>query len=215
MAATDNESGTTSGRESDSEKIDRIAAYVRDQRRTEKSWTASLGRFTTYLALAAFFFGVGTFADLRNRVVAPPPAAADAAKDGYVKALDQYCTGFVGARPSGNAAAGWAKITADDLDVLAARNRMNLAWNAFPVPRTMAPEAIGAFESIKSYYFAASDLLQAAVDRAKAGDAAGYALAIGLYRQTNAAFLKGASDFGFTVCNHYWTVDDVPAPTRS
>lgn len=36
----------------------------------------------------------------------------------------------------------------------------------------------------------------------------------GLYRQTNAAFLKAASDFGFTVCNHYWTVDDVPQPNR-
>jgi hypothetical protein len=36
----------------------------------------------------------------------------------------------------------------------------------------------------------------------------------GLYRQTNAAFLKAASDFGFTVCNHYWAVDDVPQPNR-
>ena len=35
-----------------------------------------------------------------------------------------------------------------------------------------------------------------------------------LYRQTNAAFLKAASDFRFTFCNYYWTVDDVPERSR-
>jgi hypothetical protein len=214
MAATNNESGTTSRRESDSEKIDRIAAYVRDQRDAEKSWTASLGKFTVYLALAAFFFGIGTLSDLRNRLVAPPPTPAEAAKESYVKTLDEYCASFVGARPSGNAGTGWARIAADDLDVLTARNQMNLAWKTFSIPEHMAAKDIGAFESIRSYYFAASDLLQAAINRARAGDGDGYAVEIGLYRQTNAAFLKAASDFGFTVCNHYWTVDDVPKPNR-
>jgi hypothetical protein len=198
MAATNNESGTTSRRESDSEKIDRIAAYVRDQRDAEKSWTASLGKFTVYLALAAFFFGIGTLSDLRNRLVAPPPTPAEAAKESYVKTLDEYCASFVGARPSGNAGTGWARIAADDLDVLTARNQMNLAWKTFSIPE----------------HIAASDLLQAAINRARAGDGDGYAVEIGLYRQTNAAFLKAASDFGFTVCNHYWTVDDVPKPNR-
>jgi len=213
MAAT-NESETTSGRESDSQKIDRIAGYVHDQREAEQSWTASLGKFTVYLAVAAFFFGIGTFADLRNRLVAPPPTPAHAAKDSYVRTLDGYCRTFVGVRPSGNTGTGYARVAADDLAVLNARNQMNSAWNTFGIPQQMAPGDAGAYESIKSYYFAASDFLQAAISRAQAGDSEGYALDIGLYRQTNAAFLKAASDFGFTICNHYWTVDDVLPPSR-
>jgi hypothetical protein len=63
-------------------------------------------RFTTYLALAAFFFGIGTFTDLRNRIVAPPPAPGQAAKDSFVKTLDQYCKSFVDVRPSGAAGTG-------------------------------------------------------------------------------------------------------------
>jgi hypothetical protein len=214
MTATNNESGTTSGHESDSDKIDRIAAYVRDQRKAQKSWTERLGKLTVYLALAAFFFGIGTFTDLRNRLAASGPTPAQAAKDGYVNTLDEYCKSFVGVRPGGNKGTGYDRIAADDLDVLTARNRMNLAWNTFSIPQSMDPKDIGAFESVRSYYFAASDLLQAATNRAKAGDGDGYALDIGLYRQSNAAFLKAASDFGFTVCNHYWTVDDVPKPGR-
>jgi hypothetical protein len=116
------------------------------------------------------------------------------------------------AAPSEKKGTGYARIAADDLEVLTARNKMNLAWNTYPVPEDMAPKDVGAFESVKSYYFAASDLLQAAVARATAGDRDGYALDVGLYRQANAAFLKAASDFGFTVCNHYWAVDDVPQP---
>ena len=214
MTATSDESGASSGRESDIQKIDRIAAHVREQRKADKSWTASLGRFTTYLALGAFFFGVGTFTDLRNRLAAPQPTAAQAAKDGYVRSLDGYCGSLVGALPSGSTATGWARIAADDLNVLTARNRMNLGWNTFAIPRSMAAEDIGAFESIKSYYFAANDFLQAAIGRARVGDADGYSVNIGQYRQTNAAFLRAASDFGFTVCNHYWTVDDAPPPNR-
>jgi hypothetical protein len=214
MSAASNESGATSGRESDSERIERIAAYVREQRRADRSWTASLGRFTTYLALAAFFFGVGTLADLRNRVAAPPPAAAQAARDGYVRSLDGYCRSLVTPLPSGSTATGWARIAADDLEVLTGRNRMNLAWNTFAIPGSIAADDIGTLESIKSYHFAANDFLQAAIGRARAADADGYSASIGQYRQANAAFLKAASDFGFTVCNHYWTVDDAPPPNR-
>jgi hypothetical protein len=63
---------------------------------------------------------------------------------------------------------------------------MNLAWNTYSVPKDMAPKDVGPFESIKSYRFVASDLLQAAVARATAADQDGYGLDVGLYRQTNA-----------------------------
>jgi hypothetical protein len=212
MTTADNESGSTGGRQSDSENLDLIAAYVRDQRKGEKSWTQQLGRFTVYLALAAFFFGIGTLSDLRNRIAPPPLSPAEMAKNSYVGTLDEYCKGFTGARPSEKKSTGWARIAADDLAVLTTRNKMNLAWTTYPVPGDMAPKDVGAFQSIRSYYVAASDLLQAAVARANAGDRDGYALDVGLYRQTNAAFLKAASDFGFTVCDHSWAVDDVPRP---
>jgi hypothetical protein len=212
MATTSNETGTTREPESDSEKIDRIEAFLRDQRKAEKSWTASLSKFTVYLALAAFFFGIGNLTDLEHRFVAPPPTPATAAKESFVRTLDEYCKDFVGVRLR-TTGTEWGSIAAYDLQVLNARNEMNLAWNTNN-PQNLAPKDIGAFESIRSYFFAASDLLQAAIGRARAGDVEGYALDIGLYRQTNAAFLKAASDFGFTVCNHYWGVRDVPAPHR-
>jgi hypothetical protein len=199
-------------RESDSEKIDRIAAYVGEARKAEKSWTERFGKFTVYLALAAFFFGIGNVTDLRNRLAAPAPTRAQAAKDAYVSTLDTYCKGFVGVRPGVPKGGGYARIAADDLDVLTARNRMNLAWNTYPIPGDMAPSDAGTFESIRSSYFAANDLLQAAVEEARAQDSHGYAFDIGLYRQANAEFLRTASDYGFTVCDHYWPVDDAPSP---
>jgi hypothetical protein len=212
MTTAEDEFEGAGGRGSDSEKIERIAAYVRDQRKAERSWTELLGRFTVYLALAAFFFGIGTVSDLSHRFAASPPSAATASRAGYVESLDTYCKGFVGAPAGGNKGTGYARIAADDLAVLTARNRMNLAWNSFPVPKAMAPKDVAAFESIRSDYFAANDFLQAAVARARAHDTAGYALDIGLYRQTNATFLTAAATFGFTTCAHYWPVADAPKP---
>jgi hypothetical protein len=210
MAA--NESDTVGERESDSQKIDRIAAFVQEQRKEGQSWTASLDKFTIYLAVAAFFFGVGTFADLRRRFDPPPPNSAQLAKDGYVKTLDDYCKSFIGTPPGGGTGTGYAKIAADDLAVLNARHRMNGVWNYYGFPANMAARDRSGYLSIKSYYFAANDLLQAAVGRARAGDGEGYARDVGLYRAANGAFLKAAVDFGFTVCDHYWPVDDAPAP---
>ncbi|MFF1746195.1 hypothetical protein [Streptomyces mirabilis] len=76
MTTADHGSGATNAREPDREKIDRIAAYVDDQRKAEKSWFQQWSTFTVYLALAAFFFGIGTWSDLRNRIAGPPPDPA-------------------------------------------------------------------------------------------------------------------------------------------
>jgi hypothetical protein len=212
MTTPDNPSTPADGHPTGAENLELIAEYVRDQRNAQKSWTQQLGSLTVYLGLAAFFFGIGTFSDLRNRFAPPPPSSAQAAKHAYVSTLDTYCQGFIKLPARTTKDTGYAGIAGDDLAVLTARNRMDEAWTLYPAPRDLAPEDLGAFESIKSYFFAANDLLQAAVARARAGDGGGYALDIGLYRQTNAAFLKSASDYGFTVCDHYWAVDDLPAP---
>ncbi|WP_460337859.1 hypothetical protein [Actinoallomurus acanthiterrae] len=201
------ESKDTSERESDSKKIDDIAAYVRDQRKADESAWKSLEGLSVYLAIAAFFFGIGTFSDLRKHLVKDPDQLA---KANYVKEMDHYCKEHIDTTSTTRKGTVYATIAADDLDVLSARDRMSLAWTAVWVPGDMTPKDIGAVSSIRSYYFAANNLLQAAIGRARARDGDGYALDIGLYRQTNAAFLKEASDFGFTVCNHLWGVDDVP-----
>jgi hypothetical protein len=198
--------------ESDSQKIDRIAAFADEQRRESRSWTARIDRFTIYVAAATFFFGVGTFTDLRKRLDPPASSPAQVAKDGYVRTLDTDCRTFVTPPPAPGTGSGYAKIAADDLAVLQARHRMNHVWNLYPPPAAMTRRDVGTYLSVKSYFFAASDLLQAAVGRARTGDGVGYAQAVGQYREANAAFLAAATDFGFTVCNHYWTVDDAPAP---
>ncbi|TKA00997.1 hypothetical protein [Actinacidiphila oryziradicis] len=210
MTSADHGSGATSAREPDREKIDRIAAYVDDQRKAEKSWFQQWSTFTVYLTLAAFFFGIGTWSDLRNRIAGPPPDPAQLTKDSFVKSLETSCKRYVGQVPKKNKGTGFARVAADDLDVLNARQQMGLVWLTYSAPTSMAPEDIGASASIKSYYFAANSFLQGAIGRAKAGDRDGYALDVGLYRQANAAYLKAAGDFGFTVCAHYWGVDDVP-----
>jgi len=210
MTTGDDGSGAASAREPDNEKIERIAAYVDDQRKAEKGWTQQWSTVTVYLALAAFFFGIGTWSDLRNRIGGSPPAPSQVVKDNFVKVLESFCDVVVEQVPKENKGAGFARVAADDLDVLNARQHMGAIWITYSAPAGMARGDIGTLASTKSYYFAADSFLQAAVGRAKAGDRDGYALDIGLYRQANAAYLKEAGDFGFTVCAHYWGVDDVP-----
>jgi hypothetical protein len=210
MTTGDQESGAASAREPYDEKIERIAAYVDDQRKAEKSWIQQWSTFTVYLGLAAFFFGIGTWSDLRNRIAAPPPSRSQAAKDGFVQTLDGYCRGFVGEIPNENKGTGFAQVAAHDVDVLNARQRMSIVWSTYSAPADMDPRDTGALASIMSYYFSADSFLQAAVGRAKAADFDGYTLDVGLYRQANAAYLKAASDFGLTVCAHYWGVLDAP-----
>jgi hypothetical protein len=60
-------------------------------------------------------------------------------------------------RPSGAAGTGWARIAADDQAVLTARNQLKPAWNTYS-PTNLTARDAGAFESTRSYYFAASDL---------------------------------------------------------
>ncbi|MDN3352939.1 hypothetical protein [Actinomadura sp. DC4] len=201
------ESKDTSKRESDSQKIDAIAEYVRDQRKADKSPWKSLEGLSVYLAIAAFFFGIGTFTDLRKHFLKDPD---NLAKVNYVKRMDGYCTGYIATTFPRHVGAVFAAIAADDLDVLSARERMGLAWTTVPIPANMSPKDIGVANSVRSYYVASDNFLQAAIGRARVGDGEGYALDIGLYRQTNAAFIKEASDFGFTACNHLWGVDNVP-----
>ena len=62
---------------------------------------------------------------------------------------------------------GYTRIAADDMEILTARNRMNVSWNTYPIPVGMELRDIGEFESIRSYYFAANDFLQAAIGAAR------------------------------------------------
>ncbi|MFF2936801.1 hypothetical protein [Streptomyces mirabilis] len=210
MTTADQGSGATSARETDREKIDRIAAYVDDQRKAEKSWFQQWSTFTVYLALAAFFFGIGTWSDLRNRIAGPPPDPAQLTNDSFVKTLEAFCKPYVGQVPNKNKGTGFARIAADDLDVLKVRQQMGLVWTTYSAPTGMDPRDIGSLASIKSNYFAANAFLQGAIGRAKAADRDGYTLDVGLYRQANAAYLKAAGDLGFTTCAHYWGINDVP-----
>lgn len=78
---------------------------------------------------------------------------------------------------------------------------MRSLWFSQPVSGAMARKDRAALSSITSNYFAANDFLQAAADRAKAGEEDGYARDIGLYRRADASFVKEAADFGFGTCD--------------
>lgn len=209
---TEGESRAAAGHRTEREQLDLIAAYVRDQRKTEQSWSGQLGRFTVYLALAAFFFGIGTLSDLQNRIVSPPPPPSEVARKALVGSLDEGCEGKTTVRLSKKKSTGYERIAADDLEILEARVNLNHVWFSQPASGAMTRKDRAAFTSITSNYFAANDFLQAAVDRAKAGDEDGYARDIGLYRRANASFVKEAADFGFETCDVSWGVDGAPPP---
>ncbi|MCX4617528.1 hypothetical protein [Streptomyces mirabilis] len=141
MTTADHGSGATSAREPDREKIDRIAAYVDDQRKAEKSWFQQWSTFTVYLALAAFFFGIGTWSDLRNRIAGPPPDPAQLTKDSFVKMLETFCKPYVGQAPNKNKGTGFARVAADDLHVLNVRQQMGLVWTTYSAPTGMDSKA--------------------------------------------------------------------------
>jgi hypothetical protein len=47
-------------------ELDRVLAYIarQEQKEAQRSWTDRVGRWSAYIALAAFFFGFGSVADL-------------------------------------------------------------------------------------------------------------------------------------------------------
>jgi hypothetical protein len=53
---------------SDEEKLDRVLAYIEAQEhgKAQKWWSEKVGRWSAYLALLAFVFGVGNIVDLRH-----------------------------------------------------------------------------------------------------------------------------------------------------
>lgn len=207
MTTPDHEPGIPSVREPDNKKIDRIAAYVDEQRKSANNWTHYWGTFTVYTAVAAFFFGIGTWSDLRSRI-SHPVDEAQKLKDTSVSRLDDSCKDDIGDLHK-KKGTGWTLVVADDLEILNARQGMGAVW-LYANPAGMRSQDIAAIGSIKSYYFAANSFLESAIDRAKAADRDGYTLRVGLYRQANAAYLKATGDFGFTVCDHYWGLDDAP-----
>jgi hypothetical protein len=52
----------------DEERLDRVLTYIeaQEQGKTQNWWSEKLGRWSAYLALLAFLFGVGNIVDLRH-----------------------------------------------------------------------------------------------------------------------------------------------------
>jgi hypothetical protein len=190
--------------ESDREKIDRIAAYVDDQRRGEKSWIATWSKFTAYLALATFFFGIGTFSDIRDHLGASPVDYDKLARDNYTKLVDSHCSKVIQEEKEILPGLLDDAVTAD-LHVLESRQEMADAWLT-SVPDTMTDKDRAALRSMLVYYGSATEFLRAAIDRAREDDYHGYTVDVGQYMQASAAFVKLAGDFGFTRCDHPWGV---------
>ncbi|MFJ8770357.1 hypothetical protein [Streptomyces clavifer] len=187
---------------SDSEKIDRIAAYVDDQRRSEDSWIAQWGKFSAYLAVAAFLFGVGTFSDIRNLLPSADPLPTS--EERYAQQVSASCLSVINANPiREKVIIDLSKAAAYDQNVLKFREKMSRAFS-ISVPDDMSQKNRAALSSAFLFYRSADSFLRAAVESAKAGDAHAYTVEIAHYKQSSAAFAKAAADGNISSCRYYW-----------
>ncbi|MFI0899046.1 hypothetical protein [Streptomyces sp. NPDC020983] len=193
--------------DSDSDRLARIDAYVRDQQKSGSDW---VGKVSTYVGLAAFFFGIGTFADLQHRFSASDRAAA-AATAGAVDSLQSVCAkDRSGAVPPKSA--DYGALAAYDRSVLVERDARNYIWEGLNTS-DLPDEDVELFTAMKHSYFAASDFLAAALSAAEARDARGYATAVGQYNDADSLFLEESAAFGLAQGACSWAVPDAPDVT--
>ncbi|MCX4774831.1 hypothetical protein [Streptomyces sp. NBC_01285] len=200
MTAADSNPQPDVAHSPDSEKIDRIAAYVDDQRRGADSWIAHWGKFSAYLAVAAFFFGVGTFSEIREFLSPPEPTS----EEKYTQQVNKSCYGRIRPNLSDDTfVPELSNAAPHNQQVLKYRLEMFVAFNT-PVPGDLPQKSRASLESALVYYGSANSFLRAAIESAKAGDNHAYMVDIGLYRQSSAAFSQAAGEAGIPLCRFYW-----------
>jgi hypothetical protein len=199
--------GTGTDTETDSARPARIDTYVRAQP-SGLDLTDRVGRFTGYLALAAFFFGIGTFTDLQHHFSGDPSASA---RTTVADTLSILCAGATDPGQFPPSTASYAQLAAYDRSVLFRRDTKNYAWDLDT--SSLSTGDTGTFLAMRSAYYAASDFLAAATAAARAQDARGYATATGQYREANGLFQSRSADFGLKPGSCTWPVLDAPNVT--
>ncbi|WP_143657696.1 hypothetical protein [Streptomyces sp. MNU77] len=188
----------------DSDKIDRIAAYVDDQNRGADGFFAQWGKFSALLAVLAFLFGVTTYSEIRERFFSPDPIPTS--QERYERLVGATCTSRI------RADMGRDKLffelfeaAAHDQKIMELRQGMSLAFNtSFPDDLPEGDRA--SLNSAFLYYESSNAFLRAAIGSAKADDENSYAVNIGLYKQSSAAFSQATREAGIPACGFYWGV---------
>jgi hypothetical protein len=190
--------------DSDSDRLARIDAYVREQQKEGSDW---LGKLATYLGLAAFFFGIGTFTDLKSHFFDSDKEATNA-RAAAVQYLDISCRAFLSHKlPPKNAS--YDALARYDQSVLFDRDAHNYVWGSLDTSDLSDADAEISL-ALKRSYFAASHFLAAAVSAAQAKNAQEYAVAIGQYNEADSQFLKESADFGLSPGACSWAAADAP-----
>ncbi|MFH8692525.1 hypothetical protein ACH4EC_37395 [Streptomyces anulatus] len=188
----------------DSDKIDRIAAYVDDQNRGADGFFAQWGKFSAFLALLAFAFGVSTFSEIRERFFSPDPIPTS--RERYERLVDAKCAGRIRADMGRDKLFfELSKAATYDQNIMERREEMSLAFNT-AAPDDLPENSRASLNSAFLYYESANTFLRAAIDNAKAGDENSYAVNIGLYKQSSAAFSQASREVGIPACRFYWGV---------
>ncbi|WP_404950870.1 hypothetical protein HFP69_35650 [Streptomyces sp. ARC12] len=188
----------------DSDKIDRIAAYVDDQNRGADGFLAQWGKFSVFLAVLAFLFGVTTFSEIRDRFFSPEPVPTS--QERYERLVGASCTNRIRADMGRDKLFfELPKAAAYDQQIMERREEMSLAFNT-AAPDELPEESQASLSSAFLYYESANTFLRAAINNAKAGDGNSYATNIGLYKQSSAAFSQASREAGIPACRFYWGV---------
>ncbi|WP_329151662.1 hypothetical protein OHA63_00175 [Streptomyces anulatus] len=112
----------------DSDKIDRIAAYVNDQNRGADGFLAQWGKFSALLALLAFAFGVSTFSAIRDRSFSPDPIPTS--QERYERLVGEKCTNRIRSDTGGDKLFfELPKAATYDQRIMEHREEMSLAFN--------------------------------------------------------------------------------------
>ncbi|MFE3384826.1 hypothetical protein [Streptomyces anulatus] len=188
----------------DSDKIDRIAAYVDDQNRDADGFFAQWGKFSVFLAVLAFLFGVTTFSEIRERFFSPDPIPTS--QERYERLVGASCASRIRADMGRDKLFfELSKAATYDQKIMERRQEMSLAFNT-AFPDDLPEDNRASLDSAFLYYESANIYLHAAIDNAKADDKNSYAVNIGLYKQSSAAFSQASREAGIPACRFYWGV---------
>jgi hypothetical protein len=189
--------------------IDNDEAVTADKPKRHSSWT--LEKITAVIALCTVFFGVGTLADLSDRLFPHPTAAEvrgkalDAARRSYVTRADATCqaaTDAVKAVPPAPDPVTYAWMT----KILALRRQLAADWARLGPAGLDATDPDAAADVLKMLtdFRAATAFWAATADDLKAGDVAGYNANLGLFTSADGTFGNQTRRFGFRVCSYQW-----------